>query len=148
CADLRQARDGWRMTVAGVVLVRQRPGSAQGGMFITIEDEHEVANLVVWESVFERQRRLILSAGMIACRGRVQREGEVIHLVAEHLIDLSGLLRSVGDRNDAFFLPHGRGDEAKAGGGPDAREEAAFGRKARDLYSPGLPPHHAASTRR
>jgi error-prone DNA polymerase len=144
CADLRQARDGWRMTVAGVVLVRQRPGSAKGVMFITIEDEHEVANLVVWESVFERQRRLILSAGMIACRGRVQREGEVIHLVAEHLIDLSGLLRSVGDRNDAFFLPHGRGDEAKAGGGPDAREEAAFGRKARDLYSPALRPGHAA----
>src|SRR4029450_1090986 len=100
------------MTGAGVVLVRQRPGSAKGVMFITIEDEHEVANLVVWESVFERQRRLILSAGMIACRGRVQREGEVIHLVAEHLIDLSGLLRSVGDRTDAFRLASGHREEA------------------------------------
>jgi error-prone DNA polymerase len=65
---------------------------------MTIEDETDVANLVIWSSVFERQRRLILSSGMIGCRGRVQREGQVIHVVAEHLIDLSDLLRSVGER--------------------------------------------------
>ena len=50
-------------------------------------------------------RRVVLSAGLLACRGRVQREGEVIHLVAEHLIDLSDLLRSVGERNEPFPLP-------------------------------------------
>jgi error-prone DNA polymerase len=65
---------------------------------MTIEVEPDVANLVIWSSVFERQRRLILSSGMIGCRGRVQREGQVIHVVAEHLIDLSDLLRSVGER--------------------------------------------------
>ena len=103
------------------MLVRQKPGSAKGVMFITLEDETEVANLIVWPSLFERQRRVILSAGMLACRGRVQREGEVIHLIAEHLIDLSDLLRSVGERDEPFPLPHGRGDEAKHGGGPDQR---------------------------
>jgi len=122
CADLKTARDGQRVTVAGLVLVRQKPGSAKGVLFMTIEDETDVANLIVWPSLFERQRRLILSAGMIAARGRVQREGEVIHLVAEHLIDLSDLLRSVGERERAFPLTAGRGDEARRGGGPDRRD--------------------------
>lgn len=99
CADLKHACDGRRITVAGLVLVRQKPGSAKGVTFMTIEDETEVANLVIWSSVFEKHRRLILSSGMIGCRGRVQREGEVIHLVAEHLIDLSELLRSVAQRS-------------------------------------------------
>ena len=57
-----------------------------------------MANLVVWPSLFERQRRLALSAGMIAAHGRVQREGGVVHLIAEHLTDLTDLLRSVGQR--------------------------------------------------
>jgi error-prone DNA polymerase len=75
---------------------------------------------------------------MFACRGRVQREGQVVHLVAEHLIDLSDLLRSVSDRDETFPLPHGRGDEARAGGGPDRRSEPALGRKPRDIYIPDL----------
>ena len=115
CATLARARDRSRITVAGLVLVRQMPGSAKGVMFITLEDETDVANLVIWPSLFERQRRLVLSAGMIGCRGRVQREGQVVHLVAEHLIDHSDLLRTVGTRDEAFPLPHGRGDEAAAG---------------------------------
>jgi len=69
---------------------------------------------------------------MIACRGRVQREGGVIHLSAEHLLDRSDLLRSVGERHEPFPLPHGRGDEARHGGGPDQRD--ALGRKAREIY--------------
>ena len=70
---------------------------------------------------------MVLSAGLLACRGRVQREGEVIHLIAEHLIDLSDLLRSVGERNEPFPVPHGRGDEAKHGGGPDQRKLTGSG---------------------
>ncbi len=96
CAELKNMRDGRRVTVPGVVLVRQRPGSARGVLFVTIEDETGIANLIVWPSLFEKQRRLILSAGMIGCRGRVQREGEVIHVVAEHLTDLSDRLRALG----------------------------------------------------
>ncbi len=86
----------------GIVLVRQKPGSAQGVMFITIEDETGIANLIVWPSVFERQRRLVLCAGMIACHGRVQREGEVIHVVTDRLEDLSDLLRGVGEPRDIY----------------------------------------------
>ncbi|MBQ0822451.1 error-prone DNA polymerase [Microvirga sp. HBU67558] len=115
CGDLHHARDGQRMTVAGLVLVRQKPGSAKGVTFMTIEDETDVANLVIWSRIFETHRRLILSSGMIGCRGRLQREGGVTHLIAEHLIDLSDLLRSVGDRDEPFRMRHGAGDEAKTG---------------------------------
>ena len=83
CSEAMNARDGKWLTTAGLVLVRQKPGSAKGVMFITIEDETGVANLVIWPSLYERQRRIILAAGMIAVQGRVQREGEVVHLVAQ-----------------------------------------------------------------
>jgi len=135
-ASLKSTRDGRRVSVAGLVLVRQRPGSANEVTFITLEDETEVVNLIVWPSLFERQRRLVLSAGMIGCRGKVQREGEVIHVIAEHLVDLTELLNSVGSRNEAFPVPHGRGDEAKHGSGPDPR--GALGRKPRDIFIPDL----------
>ncbi len=116
-ADLPHTRDGSRITIAGIVLVRQKPGSAKGVMFITIEDETGHANLIVWPAVFERQRRLILSAGMIACHGKLQREGSVIHVIVDRLEDYSEMLRSVGDRDDAFVVRTGRGD----GGAPDVR---------------------------
>ncbi len=138
CAALADMRDGRRLEVAGIVLVRQRPGSAKGVLFMTIEDETGIGNLVVWPDRFEQQRRLILSAGMVACRGRVQREGLVIHVVAEHLTDLSGLLRSVGEREEAFPVPLGRGDEATHGGAPDPRESRA--RKPRDIFPPQFGP--------
>jgi error-prone DNA polymerase len=102
CATLRRVRDGQWLTIAGMVLVRQKPSSAKGVMFMTIEDETDVANIIVWPSLFEKQRRLILSSGMIGVRGRFQREGGVTHLIAKHLIDLTDLLRSVGDRDDPF----------------------------------------------
>ncbi|WP_223252069.1 helix-hairpin-helix domain-containing protein [Paracoccus mutanolyticus] len=84
--------------VAGLVLVRQRPGSAKGTMFITLEDETGIANLVVWPKVFEANRRIILAASMIAARGMIQREGEVVHFVVHRLTDLSDALASVGSR--------------------------------------------------
>jgi error-prone DNA polymerase len=109
CAEAMQARDGRWLQTAGIVLVRQMPGSAKGVMFITIEDETGIANLVIWPKLYERQRRVILSAKMMAVHGRIQREGEVVHLVAQHLTDLSSVLASVGDRDVTFPLPHGRG---------------------------------------
>ena len=121
CDALARARDGARLTAAGLVLMRQKPGSAKGVMFITLEDETEVANLVIWPSLFARQRTLILSAAMIGARGRVQREGQVIHLVAEHLIDLSDLLSTVGGRSLTLPPLEGRGDAVRYGG-RDARE--------------------------
>ncbi len=115
-------------------------GSAKGVMFITIEDETGVANLVLWADRFEAQRRLVLSAGMIACHGRVQREGEVIHVVTDRLEDLSDLLRSVGERDEAFPITHGRGDGATHPAGRDPRtDRARAGRRpVRDIYVPDL----------
>ena len=69
---------------------------------------------------------------------RLQREGEVVHLIAEHLLDLSDLLRSVGERDEPFPLPHERGDVARHGTRPDAREVGGLGRKPRDIYIPDL----------
>ena len=140
CAELAATRDGRSCKVAGLVLVRQKPGSAKGVMFITIEDETGVANLVIWPKLFEKQRRLILSAGMIAVDGRVQREGEVVHVVAYRLIDLSAALRSVGESTGAFVMPRGRGDGATHPAGPDPRDQPAQqGRaKPRDIYIPDL----------
>jgi error-prone DNA polymerase len=119
-ADLTTLPDGKPVQVAGIILVRQRPGSASGVIFITIEDETGHANLIVWPSLFDRQRSLILSASMIAVQGRLQREGLVTHIIARELTDLSPLLHSVGTRGN-FPLPHGRGDEAKHGVAPDPR---------------------------
>ena len=142
CADLERTRDGRRVVVPGIVLVRQKPGSAKGVMFITIEDETGHANIIVWPALFERQRRVVFSASMLGVRGKVQREGEVIHVVADELLDLSALLRSVGARDEPFPLPHGRGDEVKHGGSPDARDgpRQGLGRKARDIYAPEIEP--------
>jgi error-prone DNA polymerase len=101
-------RDGRWLETAGLVLVRQRPGSDKGVLFITIEDETGIANLVIWPSLFKKQRRIILSAGMMAVHGRIQREGEVAHVVAQQLTDLSSQLGSVGDHDAALPLPHDR----------------------------------------
>ncbi|WP_174292430.1 error-prone DNA polymerase [Sphingomonas bacterium] len=140
CASLRDTRDGRWVDIAGIVLLRQKPGSAKGVMFITLEDETEVANLVVWPALFEKHRRVVLGASMMGVRGRVQREGEVIHVVAQRLDDLSSLLASVGSRADlAQVYRMGRGDGATHGGGADYRDaaERPLG-KARDIYIPDL----------
>jgi hypothetical protein len=123
CREAMEARDGRWLEAAGIVLVRQRPGSAKGVMFITLEDESGIANLVVWAKVFEQYRRVVLGSRMIAVRGRIQREGDVVHLVAQRLIDLSTELASISDREATFPLRHGRGDQVRNGGsGPDPRE--------------------------
>ena len=138
CSDAMQARDRRWVEAAGLVLVRQRPGSAKGVMFITIEDETGIANLVVWPKIFEQHRRIILSAGMFAVKGRIQREGDVVHLVAYNLTDLSAELASVGDRDKPFPLPHGRGDEFHYGSPtPDPRGQPKAYRP-RDIYIPDL----------
>jgi error-prone DNA polymerase len=94
-AEAMAARDGRWLEAAGLVLVRQSPGSAKGVMFITLEEKTGIANVVVWPS-FEPQRRVVLSAGMLAVRGKIQREGAVVHLVAHHLTDLLEELASAG----------------------------------------------------
>ncbi|KAB2674230.1 error-prone DNA polymerase [Brucella tritici] len=135
CAEAMGTRDGRWLEAAGIVLVRQRPGSAKGVMFITVEDETGIANLVVWTKVFEKFRCIILSSGMIAVKGRIQREGEVVHLVAHRITDLSRELASVGQRDGAFPLPHDRGDEFhNASSSPDPRGQPPTVPRTRDMY--------------
>ena len=88
---------GRRVTVAGLVLVRQRPGTAKGVIFLTLEDETGIVNVVVWPKVFENNRRTVMTAQFLQVRGKIEREGLVIHVVAEHLVDLSEKLRALGD---------------------------------------------------
>ena len=96
---LRSVRNGERVTVAGLVLVRQRPGTAKGVIFMTLEDETGVANVIVWPKAFERLRAIVLGARFVAVTGKLQSESGVIHIVAERMNDLTpmlGLLSEAG----------------------------------------------------
>ncbi|MEQ5778424.1 error-prone DNA polymerase [Thalassospira sp. NFXS8] len=95
--DLDAARNGDKITHAGLVIVRQRPGTASGIVFITLEDETGVSNLVVWSKVMEEFRREIMTATMLGVSGKLQREDNVTHIIAEKLVDLSGMLQSLTD---------------------------------------------------
>jgi DNA polymerase III alpha subunit len=89
---LRQSASGKRVCVSGLVTVRQRPGSANGVIFLSIEDETALANIIVWPKTFERFRAVVLGARDVAASGRMQEESGVIHVVAEKLEDLTFLL--------------------------------------------------------
>jgi error-prone DNA polymerase len=116
--DLRQ---DVRVTVAGLVLVRQRPGTAKGVIFMTLEDETDIANIIVWPKAFEKNRRTVMTARFLAVRGRLQRAGLVIHVVAETFVDLSRELPWLREGGDLFSpklsggpLPqHAPGDNGK-----------------------------------
>lgn len=97
CADLKTVRDGTRLRLAGVVLVRQRPGSAAGVVFMTLEDETGIANAVIWPKTFEAYRREVMGGRLVVIRGRIQRHEDIVHLVAEHLEDRSDWLARLAD---------------------------------------------------
>jgi error-prone DNA polymerase len=88
--------------VCGLVLVRQRPGTASGVVFATLEDETGIANIIIWPSVFEQHRRIVMTSRLLLVKGRLQREREVIHLVAERLHDLSGWLDNLADIDETL----------------------------------------------
>ena len=136
CADLANIKDGRHVEVAGIILVRQKPGSAKGILFLTIEDETGIANGILWPDRFEAQRRTVMSAAMIGMKGRVQKEGQVIHIICDRIIDHGPLLAQVGQMD----FPHatGRGDGARHGGSPD-RGDAGWKPGPRDSY---WPPHN------
>ena len=92
---LIRTKDGTRVTVAGIALVRQRPGTASGVIFITLEDETGVANLVVWPKTFEKYRRVVMGARLIRVTGKLQREGIVTHVIADRLEDMTHRLHAL-----------------------------------------------------
>lgn len=117
---VREARTGDFLQLAGLVLVRQRPGTASGVVFVTLEDEFGIANLVVWPRVFETYRRIVMGARLLGVAGKVQRDvqkdgspGLVIHVVAERLWDWSADLDRIADLDAHFELRPGRGDQAR-----------------------------------
>jgi error-prone DNA polymerase len=119
--QLKRIRDGKRLSIAGLVLIRQRPGSAKGVVFITIEDETGIANLVVWPDVFEKQRKIVMGARLMAVHGIIQKDEEdgVIHVVARKLEDDSPMLRHLSEHRLPSTL--GQGDAAGSWRPPAAR---------------------------
>jgi error-prone DNA polymerase len=93
--NLGKLKNGDMVKVAGLITVRQRPGTAKGVLFVTIEDESGFANLVVWGKVFDKHRRDIIQARLLMVEGKVQIEGQVIHVIANHCFNLSHLLRGM-----------------------------------------------------
>jgi DNA-directed RNA polymerase len=87
--------NGARVAVAGIVICRQRPGTAKGVIFVTLEDETGIANIVVWAKVFERFRRAVIAGRCLKVTGPLQRDGDVVHVVAERIEDISPLLDEI-----------------------------------------------------
>ena len=132
-AALRDTPNSRRVTVSGLVLIRQRPGTAKGVIFMTIEDETDIANIIVWPKTFERFRPVVLGARLVAVTGRMQSESSVIHVVADRIEDRTPMLMALAD--DAGDPRSGRGhaieslaraDEVRRPG-VDMREKAALG---------------------
>lgn len=104
----RETPPGRIITVAGVVLVRQRPGTASGVIFASLEDETGLANIIGWPKIFEANRRVVLGARLMAVRGEVQKEGLVVHVIAREVYDLTPMLAELTDEPARAALPAGR----------------------------------------
>jgi len=115
------------VTLAGLVLIRQRPGTAKGVVFLTLEDETNIANIIVWPKIFAKNRRTVMTARFLAVRGRLQRAGLVVHVVADSFVDLSAALPWLREGSDLF--------SPKFSGGPIAgSDDAALPLKSRDFH--------------
>ncbi len=115
-----------RITVTGPVIARQRPGTASGVVFLTLEDETGVANVVVWRKVYERFRKSVISGRLLRVAGRVEREGQVVHMIAEQIGDLSPMLLTLGNPS----LPGSNDNQPDA-----ARHPANTGNRPGDRHS-------------
>ncbi len=105
-ARLKSVKNGAPVAVAGIVLVRQRPGSAKGVVFLTLEDEFAVCNGVIWPQVLEAHRAIVMGARLMLVRGRVQRTGDIIHVVANRIEDRTPWLALLTE--DARMKPKSR----------------------------------------
>ncbi|RYD87106.1 MAG: error-prone DNA polymerase, partial [Sphingobacteriales bacterium] len=128
-ADLKSLKDGDHVRVTGLITVRQRPGTAKGVLFMTLEDETGAANIVVWESLFDKYRKEIIQSRLFMVQGKLQVEGEVIHVVAQRCFNLNDLLRSLTQTKESSLplLTLARADEITKPhhGGNKGEEQAA-----------------------
>jgi error-prone DNA polymerase len=113
--NLASMKNGDAIKVAGLITVRQRPGTAKGVLFVTIEDESGFANIVVWEKVFEKHRRDIIQARLLMVEGKLQIEGEVVHVIANRCFNLSPLLRGMTGNAESAVSTLSRSDEKNGG---------------------------------
>jgi error-prone DNA polymerase len=121
-SSLGKVKDGDLVKVAGLILVRQRPGTASGICFITIEDETGTANLVVFQKLFNQYRKEIIQSRLLMVEGKLQREGEVIHVMVRRCYNFSGLLRNLTmSKNDALALTSRLRSDETTSPGPDTR---------------------------
>ena len=122
-AQLATLKDGDSVKISGLVLVRQRPGTAAGICFMTIEDETGVANLVIWESLFEKFRKEIIQSRLIMAEGKLQIEGEVIHVIVKRCYNFSKLLQhlTASQHEDPPVLTLAYPDERSVPPGLDKR---------------------------
>jgi error-prone DNA polymerase len=137
CDRLKEMGNGAKVSVAGIVLVRQRPGTASGVIFATLEDETGIANIVVWPKIFERYRRALLGASLLGVVGKLQREGIVIHLIADRLVDLTQHLKDMASAELPPASSLARADEVKRPG-QDARNRLV-GERARSRRGTSYP---------
>ena len=110
-AQLKAVKNGAFVTVAGVILVRQRPGSAKGVVFLTMEDEFSHCNVVIWPQVLETHRSIVMGSRLMLIRGRVQRTGDIIHVVASRIKDKTGWLALLTEDQSLLRNPLARADE-------------------------------------
>ena len=123
---LKAARNGAFVTVAGVILVRQRPGSAKGVVFLTMEDEFSHCNVVIWPQVLETHRSIVMASRLMLIKGRVQRTGDIIHVVASRIEDKTAWLALLTEDQSLLRNPLARADEVVKGGpGGSARGDTA-----------------------
>ncbi|KCZ47937.1 FecR domain-containing protein [Hyphomonas sp. CY54-11-8] len=115
-AAIRNAPDRQWITVTGLVITRQRPGTASGVIFLTLEDDTGVSNVIVWPGTFEKYRKQVMAGRLVRVTGRLQREGIVTHVVSSRIEDLSCLLDTLGDASSAGTLidpTHDNADDVK-----------------------------------
>ncbi|MCE9650714.1 MAG: error-prone DNA polymerase [Parvibaculum sp.] len=117
--QLKTAKADTRVKLAGLVLVRQRPGTASGVIFATLEDETGIANIIIWPKTYERYRRIVLTSRLFGIKGRVQREGIVVHVIADEIEDLTHELSTISTAGEIGDANLARGDIDRDA--PDAR---------------------------
>ncbi|WP_264210330.1 OB-fold nucleic acid binding domain-containing protein [Leisingera thetidis] len=111
-ARLQEPPEGARVTVAGLVILRQRPGTAKGVIFVTLEDETGVVNVIVWRKIYEAFRRAVISGRLLRVTGRLQRAHSVTHVIAETVEDISPML-------DLLLSEQGGGGDPAFAQGPE-----------------------------
>ena len=128
--DMKYA--GRFVSVAGLVLVRQQPGTAKGVIFLTLEDEMGAINIIVWPKMFAKYRRIVMASQFLLVRGKLEREGLIAHVVAHELIDLSDRLRDLTD--GTLRLPRIPADPGPSPDGGRAKRMPDFAQKSRDFH--------------